>query len=924
LPKPPTILLIGHEPATVERWTRILQPEDYALRTARSLPDALDCLRSDHVAVIMLDVEDSGLDAYQVAKALRLEAHTRHTPIIFISSLAHDESRALRAYAVGAVDYLSAPLVPEILRAKVARLIELHRETDEARRRLQVTLSSIGDAVIATDLHGAVSFLNPVAEILTGWPPKDAVGQPLETVFHIVNEDTRQLAENPVRRALRDGTIVGLANHTVLISRDGRELPIDDSAAPIRGEGGAIAGVVLVFRDVTEARRAFQASAHLAAIVESSDDPIISKDLNGIILSWNKAAERLYGYTAEEVIGRPISLLVPPDRPDEIPALLERLKHGEVIEHFETERLAKDGRRVHVSLRISPIRDASGRVVAASKLTRDITPLKRTAEALRFLADASKLLAGLLNDPGVLQEVIRRAVPFLGDWAFLDLIGDNGQIYRVASAVADPHKEHILRELEERYPLHWDTPYSVVRVLKGGQSELANDITDEMLQSVAGDARQLELFRAVKPKAFMTVPLAARDRVLGALSLVAGESGRRYDESDLRLAEDFAHRAAIAIDNTRLYQKVEEANRRKDEFLAMLSHELRNPLAPIRNALHILRMPGIGTGAAEQARQLMDRQVQHIVRLVDDLLDVSRIMRGRIELRKELVDLAGVVSRAVETAQPVLDAQGQDLVMSMPEEPVFIEGDATRLAQVVANLLNNAAKYSRHAGRVWLTAGRQRGDVVLRVRDTGAGIPPALLPHVFDLFVQGDRSLERTQGGLGIGLTIVKRLVEMHGGTVEVHSEGPGKGSEFVVRLPAYASTSVPTEPEQPHEQIDGKQPRRVLVVDDNVDAAESIAMLLRHWGNEVRMAHNGPQALEVATAFSPDVVVLDIGLPGMSGYEVAHHLREQPRFARTKLVAVTGYGKDEDRRRSQEVGFDRHLVKPVDPDQLQSILAGT
>jgi PAS domain S-box-containing protein len=789
------------------------------------------------------------------------------------------------------------------------------------REQLHVTLSSIGDAVIATDTSGMVSFLNPVAQNLTGWTSSEAAGQPLETVFRIVNEDTRRTVDNPVRRALREGTVVGLANHTLLLSRNGAEIPIDDSAAPIRGEGGAVVGVVLVFRDVSLARRAFAASAHLAAIVESSDDPIISKDLNGIILSWNKAAERLYGYTAEEVLGKPISILVPPDHPDEIPAILDRIGRGERIEHFETERVAKNGRRISVSLSISPIRDASGRVVAASKLTRDITPLKRTTQALRFLADASKLLGELLNDPSILQEVVRRAVPYLGDCAALDLVGNDGQIYRVATACSEPKHEELLKRLEARYPLRWESPSAVVRVLKSGKPELVSDITDAMIESGARDPEHLELLRALTPRTFMTVPVTVRDRVLGAWSFASLEGTRRYDQGDLNLAQDLANRAAIAIDNSRLYQKIDEANRRKDEFLAMLAHELRNPLAPIRNALHILKMPGIDAASAEQARQLMERQLQHIVRLVDDLLDVSRIMRGRIELRKEAVDVANVVMRAIETAQPVLDAQGQELVLSLPSQPLVIEGDATRLAQVVANLLHNAAKYSQHAGRIWLTANRDGNEVLLSVRDAGAGIVPDLLPHVFDLFVQGDQSLERSQGGLGIGLTIVKRLVEMHGGAITAHSEGLGKGSEFVVRLPVHTPSARPAE-EHPPLPSNGVPGRRILVVDDNVDAADSIGMLLRHWGNEVHLAHNGPQALEAAAEFSPDLVVLDIGLPGMSGYEVAHRLREQPRFARTVIVAMTGYGQEEDRRRSQEVGFDRHLIKPVDPAELQTVLA--
>jgi CheY-like chemotaxis protein/two-component sensor histidine kinase len=356
----------------------------------------------------------------------------------------------------------------------------------------------------------------------------------------------------------------------------------------------------------------------------------------------------------------------------------------------------------------------------------------------------------------------------------------------------------------------------------------------------------------------------------------------------------------------------------------MLAHELRNPLAPVRNALHILKMPGAGVADSRQARDMMERQVQHLVRLVDDLLDVSRIMRGKIELRKEPVDLAAVVGRAVETAQPALDAAGHELSITLPARPVLLEADLVRLAQVLSNLLVNACKYTEPAGRIWLMAGRDGPDAVLvRVRDTGIGIAPDLLPHVFDLFVQADRSLARSQGGLGIGLTLVRRLVEMHGGTVTACSPGPGRGSEFVVRLPALPEGGVDDGRGTPSEDVRRSGPRRrVLVVDDNVDAAESAAMLLRIWGHEVRTVHDGSSVLGVVRDFRPDVVLLDIGLPGMDGYEVARRLRGEPSLAGLVLAAMTGYGQDEDRRKSREAGFDVHLTKPLNPDTLEAFIS--
>ncbi len=383
----------------------------------------------------------------------------------------------------------------------------------------------------------------------------------------------------------------------------------------------------------------------------------------------------------------------------------------------------------------------------------------------------------------------------------------------------------------------------------------------------------------------------------------------------------------VAIDITdlkRAEEALRENDRRKDEFLATLAHELRNPLAPIRNSLQILKMPRLDAAIAERSREMMERQVHHLVRLVDDLLDVSRVMRGKIELRKERVELASVVARAVETVQSLIEAQGHQLMVSLPPESLPLEADPVRLSQVVGNLLTNAAKYTEAGGRIRLTAQREGGEVVLRVRDTGIGIAPDMLPKVFDLFVQVDHSATRSQGGMGIGLTLVKNLVEMHHGTVEARSDGLGKGSEFVVRLPLSAQGR-----EEKGDQDNGgpsesapSSGHRLLVVDDNRDAADSLAMLLRLQGHEVRVAHDGPTALQMATDYRPEMVFLDIGMPGMDGYEVARRLRSQPGLESVRLAALTGWGQEEDRRRSKEAGFDQHLVKPPEPQALDEVLA--
>jgi signal transduction histidine kinase len=430
--------------------------------------------------------------------------------------------------------------------------------------------------------------------------------------------------------------------------------------------------------------------------------------------------------------------------------------------------------------------------------------------------------------------------------------------------------------------------------------------------------------------------LRADPRIAGVpvllLSARAGEESRvegMQAGADDYLVKPFSARELLArvsahLQMARLRREANEslrqADQRKNEFLATLAHELRNPLAPIRNGLQIMRLAKGETEAVEQARAMMERQLGQMVRLVDDLLDLSRISRGKIELRKEQVELAKVIQQAVETSRPAIEQANHELTITLPPDPIHVDADVTRLAQVFSNLLNNAAKYTERGGRVQLTVQRLDGEAVVSVKDNGIGIPVHMLQQVFEMFTQVDRNLERAQGGLGIGLSIVKRLVEMHGGSVEARSDGHGLGSEFVVRLPV-ASPLVPglgsnAEPSQPSSR------HRILVVDDNRDAAISLAMLLRLMGNETRTAHDGLEALEVAAAFGPEVVLLDIGMPRLNGYDTARRLREQPWGKDVVLVALTGWGQEEDRRRSQEAGFNFHMVKPVETEALEKLLA--
>jgi len=406
--------------------------------------------------------------------------------------------------------------------------------------------------------------------------------------------------------------------------------------------------------------------------------------------------------------------------------------------------------------------------------------------------------------------------------------------------------------------------------------------------------------------------------LISALRTAIRARRRQYEVRD-RLVDLTHAEATLRAQSERL----RDSDRRKDEFLATLAHELRNPLAPIRNALQIIHLSGNNGPAVEQARRMMERQLSQMVRLIDDLLDVSRISRGKLDLRKERIELSAVIKSAVDTAQPLIDAAGHELTLSLLPEPIYLDADPVRLAQIFSNLLNNAAKYMDRGGRIWLTTGREGKEVVVSVRDAGIGIPEDAMPAIFDMFAQVDRSLEKSQGGLGIGLTLVKQLLEMHGGRIEARSEGQGKGAEFIARLPMATVEPLRHAANDAGDRSVTGGTCRILVADDNRDAAESMSMVLRLMGNEVRTVNDGIKAVEEAEAFRPDMVLLDIGMPRLNGYDAARRIRAERWGKGILVVAITGWGQDEDKRRAADAGFDRHFTKPVHPADLERLIAG-
>ncbi len=667
--------------------------------------------------------------------------------------------------------------------------------------------------------------------------------------------------------------------------------------------------------EISARQEAEKARILLAAIVDSSDDAIISKSLDGIISSWNAGAVRIFGYTADEVIGKHITILIPRERLDEETEIISKLRRGQRIEHFETVRMAKDGRLVHISLTVSPVRDGQGRLVGASKIARDITERVRMAEKARTQNDRVGLLseaAGHLLASDQPEEMVRglfeRVRNHIGVDAFINYVAGGEDMLSLLSWGGIPDA---LAQSIGRLPFG----EGICGLVAATRRPM---IVSDLQHSSEPRA---QIMRELGIRAVACNPLLAGHRLLGTLSF-ASRTRDRFEEDELEFIRTLCHYVAIAYERVRLLNELRLADKRKDEFLATLAHELRNPLAPISSGLEILRL---GAGNAEsnaRVREVMDRQVKHLVRLVDDLLEMSRITSGKISLRKEPVELAALLRGAIDSSFPMIEKSRHALTVSLPPERITLQGDPVRLAQVFVNLLNNAAKYTEERGEIDIKAVRQGGEVMVAIRDSGLGIPEALLPRVFDMFAQVDRTLSRSQGGLGIGLALARRLVEMHGGRIEARSGGLGRGSEFRVHLPVVAAEAPQPEVPPANNIPAPARRRRVLVVDDNRDAATALDMFRKLLKHETCVAYNGIQAVDAAEEFRPDLVLMDIGMPEMDGFEAARRIREKPWAQATQLVALTGWGQDEDRRRSRESGFDQHFTKPLNTDALLSLLS--
>jgi signal transduction histidine kinase/ActR/RegA family two-component response regulator len=552
------------------------------------------------------------------------------------------------------------------------------------------------------------------------------------------------------------------------------------------------------------------------------------------------------------------------------------------------------------------------RLYEAEKLAREAAEASQRRSD--FLSEASRLLASSLDYTTTLSGLARAAVPCVADWCIVELEEERGRKEPPVAAHADPSKVPLVLEMSRQVRALGHGESGIPGVIRTGTSKLYPCVSVEALREGLPDLH--DLFEEVRVVSSMVVPISARGRTIGAISLNSADPARVYDERDLAMAEELGRRAGLAVDNARLYRDAKDADRLKDEFLAMLGHELRNPLAPILTAIDLMELRKDTAFARERA--IISRQVKHVVRLVDDLLDVARVTRGKIQLQKEACEVSLVIAKAIEMVTSLAEARAHRLVVSAPQRGLAVLADPVRLSQAVANLLTNAVKYTERCGSIAVSALQEGSKVVIRVRDSGVGIAPEMLPKVFDLFVQEEGTLDRAMGGLGIGLTVAKALVDLHGGAVSAHSAGLGRGSEFVIRLPR--TTLEPRAP-VPHPPPSTGELMRVLVVDDNLDAAETLGDALEEFECVVRTCTDGPSALAALSNFKPDLALLDIGLPGMDGYELARQLRRLDVGPSVRVVAISGYGQESDKQRSREAGFDEHLVKPMGLETLGEVL---
>ncbi|HWW76735.1 MAG TPA: ATP-binding protein, partial [Pyrinomonadaceae bacterium] len=724
---------------------------------------------------------------------------------------------------------------------------------------------------------------------------------------------------------------------TVRVRKDGTRIDVSLVISPIRDPAGRLVGASTIARDIGEQKRAAGERARLSLMVERERERLrnLVADVPGVVWeAWgvpddatqhidfvSDHVEKMLGYTVEEWLSTPnfwLSIVHPDDRERaarEAHQIYESRTGG--TSRFRWVR--RDGRAVHVEAQSRIILDERGRPAGMRGVTIDITARQRGEERLRFLAEASRVLGSSLDYETTLAGLARLAVSALADYCLVDLVDDDGRVRRVAATHRDPALQPLAERLREYPP--GQQPAGVPAVLRTGKPELMSHVDDEAVARLARDEEHARVLGELGLKSFITVPLVARGRTIGALTFSSTRQRREYDEEDVAYAQEIAARAALAIENARLYGRAQEVNRAKDEFLATLSHELRTPLTPILGWTHMIRSGRLGSAEIAQGVRVIEKNSQALSRLINDLLDMSSILSGKMRIERAPVELQAVVREAVETVRPQAAARR----VSIEVEPgggasVSLDGDRTRLVQVFWNLLNNAVKFSSEGGLVRVRVGAKDGTARVEVEDDGDGIAPEFLPHVFERFRQADGSTTRTHGGLGLGLALVKSFVEAHGGSVAAESAGEGRGSRFTVRLPTLETTERP----RPSGDLDpnaaapcAEEPCHVLLVEDAPDTLEMLRVVFEARGYTAAACATPEEALRVAESGRFDIIVSDIGLPRIDGYELIRRLRELPHLREVPALALTGYAAPRDAEAALGAGFDAHVPKPVDPSAL-------
>ncbi|HSV36993.1 MAG TPA: response regulator [Ramlibacter sp.] len=923
------ILLVDDEPANLLSLEAVLEPLGEPLVRAASGPEALRQLRDRDFAAVLLDVRMPGMGGFEAARLIRAQRRSRATPIIFITADGSDVA-ITQAYAMGAVDFLTKPIMPAVIKGKVAFFIELHRSKQELqaaerqavqdRAFLSAVLEAVEDGIVACGPDGRLTLFNRALREFHGIGMRPLTPDQWASAYSLYQADGRTLlepAEIPLSRALA-GEHVHNAE-MVIAPPDGKARSVLASGQPLYDERGHKLGAVVSMHDITSVReiesareaaateqaRRQEAEAAAALIRESeqrlraSEERVrLATDAAGLgvwvwdahdgKITWEN--ERLFellgvqrGAQTEDSARFVTEFLHPEDADAFEQSMVFAASLGTRL-HFEGRFIRRDTgslRWMELTGILQPGADGMPRRILGT--AADITERKRAEDELRRSEERYRTLFESIDEGFCVIEMMHDESGAPSDYRFLEM----------NPAFAKHTGLHLvigkrMRELVPDHDQSWFDIYGRV--------------------AASGDAVRFENEAKAMGRWFDVY--ATRLGGPGSLRvavLFTDITERKRSEEDLR----------------RLAQELAETDRRKTEFLATLAHELRNPLAPLTNGLQLLKMAATSPQARQRARDMMERQLRHLVHLVDDLLDIARISSGKVELKKERLSLRSVLDGAVETSLPLLTAAAHTLDTALEDDSMQVEADATRLAQVVSNLLNNAAKYTPRGGRIRLSVRRDGGDALIEVADSGVGIAPEALPHVFEMFTQVGRNQDRSPGGLGIGLALVRRLVELHGGSVTAASPGVGQGSVFTVRLPLAQPAQKPASPGMASVPAVPVQGLRVLVVDDNTDAAESLATLLELGGHATRVANSGDEALRTAHEFRPEVVFLDIGMPGKDGYQVARELRQSVDTCHAMLVALTGWGAKDDRARSREAGFDHHLTKPAGLAAVDALLAG-